>query len=272
MVSRALKEIPNKQIQLKFGPVREYCLKNGIILDGEFYSQELTFQEITSFVMTEDLESSKTVKKNGGPVALPSHLKFYVFDSLINCNDCFYERLNHAETICKKFPDLLEYVAHRKCLGVAEVEQCFDEAVKQDIEGLILRDPHGRYKYGRGTLKEALIFKVKPFITFDAKVTGVVQSTEVREGVEKKVNELGRSVTSKKKDDRVLIEKASAFWVQYKGKDLKVTLAMTDPEKEEVWKNRLKYVGKTIEYKGMLVGAKDVPRHPTMLRFREDKD
>jgi len=26
-----------------------------------------------------------------------------------------------------------------------------------------------------------------------------------------------------------------------------------------------------IEYKGMLVGAKDVPRHPVMIRFREDK-
>jgi len=43
-------------------------------------------------------------------------------------------------------------------------------------------------------------------------------------------------------------------------------------KKEEVWKNKEKYIGRIIEYKGMLVGAKDVPRHPTFVRFREDKD
>lgn len=161
----------------------------------------------------------------------------------------------------------------------------------------MLRDPKGKYKFGRGTIKEGLIYKVKPFETFDAKITGVVQSTEVNPNAEKKINELGRSVTSKKKNDRVLIKKASAFWVNYpinceacngqgtnpmechecKGtglipKPLKVTLAMTDKEKEEVWNNKESYIGKWIEYKGMLIGSKDVPRHPVMLRFREDKD
>ena len=88
----------------------------------------------------------------------------------------------------------------------------------------------------------------------------------------KTINELGRSVTSKRQGDRVLIEKASAFKVLYEGKELKVTLAMTDEEKEEVWKNQKKYIGRWIEYKGMLVGAKDVPRHPVFVRYRSDKD
>jgi len=46
---------------------------------------------------------------------------------------------------------------------------------------------------------------------------------------------------------------------------------MTDEEKEEVWKNRCQYIGVMIEYKGMLVGSKDLPRHPVFLRFRGDK-
>ena len=41
---------------------------------------------------------------------------------------------------------------------------------------------------------------------------------------------------------------------------------------EEIWKNRESYLGRWIEYRGMLVGAKDLPRHPTMTRFRNDKD
>jgi ATP-dependent DNA ligase len=152
-----------------------------------------------------------------------------------------------------------------------EVQYRFEKALEGKVEGLILRSGKGQYKCGRGTLREGIIFKVKPFITFDAKITGVVQSTEVREGAEKKINELGRSVTSKKKDDRIAIEKASAFSVDYKGKELKVVLAMTDPEKEAVWANKEDYIGKWIEYKGMLIGAKDLPRHPIMLRFRKDK-
>ena len=166
----------------------------------------------------------------------------------------------------------MKLVRHIKVDSAKRVEEVFQIELDNGYEGLILRDPNANYKFGRGTLKEGIIYKVKPFVTFDAQIIGVVQSTEVREGAEKKTNELGRSVTSKKKDDRVLIEKASAFNVLYEGKELKVTLAMDDSEKEEVWKNRQFYIGEIIEYKGMLVGSKDVPRHPIFLRFRTDKD
>jgi DNA ligase-1 len=166
----------------------------------------------------------------------------------------------------------LKIVKQNLLLAPEAVNTYYEEALNWGCDGLILRDPNGKYKFGRGTVKEGLIYKMKPFQTFDAKIIDVIQATEVREGAEKKINELGRSVTSKKKDDRVLIEKASAFVVLYEGKELKVTIAMTDEEKTEVWKNKEKYIGKCIEYKGMLVGAKELPRHPVFLRFREDKE
>jgi len=115
---------------------------------------------------------------------------------------------------------------------------------------------------------------MKPFQTFDAKIIDVIQGTEVRKGAKKKINELGNSVTSKKKDDRILINRACDFVVMYEGKELKVSIAMTNEEKEEVWKNRDNYIGKWIEYKGMKVGMKEdgLPRHPVFIRFRIDKD
>jgi DNA ligase-1 len=234
-----------------------------MILDGEIYSPKLNFQEITHFVMTQDLRDEQ----------LPEHLKFYIFDCL-PLERVFYifkERLGFALIVSKKFPDLIEWVAQKLFYKENEIETYFEEVLKEGYEGLILRDPNGRYKFGRGTVKEGIIFKVKPFVTFDAKITGVVQSTEVNEDAEKKTNELGRSVTSKKKDDRHTILKASAFWVEYDGKPLKVVLAMTDEEKVAVWADKEAYIGKTIEYKGMVIGSKDVPRHPVMIRFREDK-
>ena len=265
ILSRSLKQIQNKQLREKLEPIRKYSEETDCILDGEIYSPKLSFQAITHFVMTQDLEDE----------IIPDHLKFYCFDYLdpdgLGNNTVFQFRLSIVFEVSSKFSDLMIPVIHVKVNDSQEVESYFDEVLKEGYEGLILRNPKSYYKFGRGTVKEGIIFKVKPFVTFDAKITGVEQSTEVNEEAEKKTNELGRSVTSKKKDDRHLIEKASAFWVDYEGKPLKVVLAMTDPEKVAVWANRASLIGKTIEYKGMLVGSKDVPRHPVMIRYREDK-
>jgi DNA ligase-1 len=263
ILSRSLKQIQNKQFREKFEPLRKYSEDNNLILDGEIYSPALSFQEITHFVMTQDLKDEP----------LPNHLRFDCFDCIQddNFDQRFQVRQVYTESLEKYFPELVISVPHIFVSSPEAVTKFFEDVLKLGYEGLILRDPGGRYKFGRGTIKEGLIYKVKPFVTFDAKITGVEQSTEVNEDAEKKTNELGRSVTSKKKDDRHLIEKASAFWVDYEGKPLKVVLAMTDPEKVAVWANRASLIGKTIEYKGMLVGSKDVPRHPVMIRYREDK-
>lgn len=304
ILSRSLKQIQNKQLREKFEPIRKYSEENDLILDGEIYSQELTFQEITSFVMTQDFEDKKSIKKFGKVMEIPDHLKYYCFDCLdkfTGVNNPFKKRITACYAVQENITDVMEVVKHISIISDEFVTNLFENALEDGYEGLILRDPNGLYKFGRGTLKEGIIYKVKPYKTFDAVITGVVQSTIVDPNAEKKTNELGRSVTSKKKDDRILIEKASAFNVDYKrgcldcdgegancnGEhgdctsckgtgiltySLKVVLAMTDEEKEEMWKNRESYIGRWIQYKGMLVGAKDVPRHPVMERFREDKD
>ena len=274
ILSRSLKQIQNKQLREKFEPIRAWTEKTGNVIDGEIYDPKMTFQEITSFVMTEDLTDPKTIKKNGCILEIPETLNYYAFDFLYGeqTHHSFYERLTAlADVIIEIKSPYIHPVLHKKVNTKEEVEQTFEWALNNDYEGLILRNPNSPYKCGRFTIKEGGAFKIKPFVTFDAKITGVEQSTEVNEDAEKKTNELGRSVTSKKKDDRHLIEKASAFWVEYEGKPLKVVLAMTDPEKVAVWANRASLIGKTIEYKGMLVGSKDVPRHPVMIRYREDK-
>ena len=274
ILSRSLKQIQNKQLREKFEPIRAWTEKTGNVIDGEIYDPKMTFQEITSFVMTEDLTDPKTIKKNGCILEIPETLNYYAFDFLYGeqTHHSFYERLTAlADVIIEIKSPYIHPVLHKKVNTKEEVEQTFEWALNNNYEGLILRNPNSPYKCGRFTIKEGGAFKIKPFVTFDAKITGVEQSTEVNEDAEKKTNELGRSVTSKKKDDRHLIEKASAFWVDYEGKPLKVVLSMTDPEKVAVWANRASLIGKTIEYKGMLVGSKDVPRHPVMIRYREDK-
>jgi len=273
MLSKSLKPIVNKQLRKKFAPLIEQAKIHGCIFDGEIYSPKLTFQEITRYVMTQDFEDPKSIKKHGEILTIPDHLKYYAFDCIQNddLTQTFYNRILGTESLLHGFNNLVEVIEQVEVNSKEEVEALFEKALSAGYEGLILKDPNGKYKCGRGTIKEGLIYKVKPFVTFDAEILGVVQATEVDPNAEKKTNELGRSVTSKKKGDRILIDKASAFEVEYEGKRLKVTLAMTDEEKGAVWAKRSTYIGKIIEYKGMLIGSKDVPRHPVMIRFREDK-
>ena len=281
ILTRSLKSLPNKQLREKFEPIRKWTEETGNILDGECYSDKLNFQQIISFCMTDDFTDKKSIKKFGKVMEIPESLRFYCFDSLKNEEDkrVFIKRIEDIYTLTSptknpKIYDVATSVDQYEVNTREELENFFEQSLKDGYEGLILKNPNGEYKYGRTTLKENLMYKLKPFETFDGKIKGVVQSTEVDPNAEKKINELGRSVTSKKKDDRITIQKASAFYVDYEGKELKVVLAMTDEEKEEVWKNRDSYIGKWVEYKAMKIGMKEdgLPRHPVMIRYREDKN
>lgn len=273
ILSRSLKQIQNRQLREKFEQIRKYSEEKDLILDGEIYSPNLTFQEITSFVMTQDFEDKESIKKFGKVMKIPEHLKFYCFDCIENddFDKPFNKRLERVFLLCKFFENEMMYVSHRLIVSKEIIEEEFENQLKNGYEGLILRNPKGKYKCGRGTIKEGLIYKIKPFLDFDGKIIDVIQATKVDDNAEKSINELGYSKTSRKKNDRILIEKAAAFLVLYEGKELKVTIAMTDEEKKDIWKNRDSYIGRWITYKGMLIGAKNVIRHPVFIRFREDK-
>lgn len=264
MYSRSLKQFPNIQLRSRFESLAKLTKEENIILDGELLAKSLTFNELSG--LTRQLNKE-----------LPPDLYFYCFD-LINDKN-YDETFEYRILNLIRFQDILEKeskyikIIPQKIINKSEeINSLYEEAMEWGCDGLILRAPEGRYKLGRATVKEALAYKLKPFQTFDSTIIDIIQATEVLETAEKKINELGRSVTSKKIRDRVLIDKASAFAVMYEGKELKVTIAATDEEKEEIWKNRKSYIGRWIEYKGMLVGAKDLPRHPTTLRLRPDKD
>jgi len=292
LLSRSLKLIPNKQVRNKFNFLKEYCIKNNIILDGELYCKEIPFQMIISCVMTDDYNSKNSIKAWSelckehscfvSRLEALEYLKFYCFDCITNnnINDVFSNRItnyiNHKNIINSNY---FVAVEQWSLFSSCEVEKLFENAINNGYEGLILKNSDGRYKTGRTTVKENLGYKCKLFVTIDGKIIDVIQCTEVNDNTEKKINELGRSVTSKKQDDRHLIESASAFVVEYKGKDYKINLKMNDKEKEYVWKNKHEFIGKWVEYKCMELGMKTdgLPRHGKTnqdfetIRMRDDK-
>jgi len=236
--------------------------------------------------MTEDCFSKTAVKKwadlcdehdfSCSRQEVLDRLKFYCFDVLVNGeeNKPFDWRYTDAAKACNNFPELAIHLSHIKVNNAKEVESYFENVINQGYEGLILRNPQGKYKFGRCTVKENNAFKLKPWVTVDAQIIGFVQATKVNEDAEKTTNELGYSRTSKKIEDRHLIEKAQAFVVKYEDKEVSVPIAMTDEQKEYIWKHQSEYLGKWIEYKFMTVGMKKdgLPRIPKFIRMRSDKD
>jgi len=284
MLSRSLKPIVNKQLREKFAPLIQYSEEKNLLLDGELYCDEIPFSLISSMVMTIDYNDKKATKKweekceehnvSVSREEALEYIKFYCFDTVKDDNftEKFIDRSVRIANVKADNTFLIENVLHVVCKDMNALKRFYEMALNDGKEGLILRDPHAKYKFGRGTLNEGIIYKLKPYETFDAKILEVIQATRVDPNAEKKINELGNSVTSKKKGDRIPIEMASAFKVAYGDTFVHPVIALTEDKKKEIWKNREQYIGKTIEYKGLLVGAKEVPRHPVVVRFREDKD
>jgi len=275
MLSRQWKPILNKQLNERFQPLKDITKNKNYILDGELYSHEIDFGEIMHYCRTEDLKDEP----------LPDNINFYMFDMLIDMKNnrraedrnkdliSFFHDLVDKSIVFDNYDFSHVYILTQLMVSTPEdAKKMFEEAVNEGFEGLILKDPDSQYKYGRITIASGDGYKFKPYQTWDARIIDVEQATEADPKAEKTITEKGYSRTSRKKGDRIPIEKASAFRVMYEDKELKVSIAATDEEKEKIWKEKDSYIGKYIEYKGMLVGAKDLPRHPVFVRMRPDKD
>jgi DNA ligase-1 len=280
MLSRSLKQIPNKQLQEKFEYLKQYSKLNNVILDGELYSHNLTFQQITSLVMTQDFEDEETIKKLkkrddlyltqffNTRFEFYNPLQFHCFDILFTENILDFSARVGQYTRMQEGTDFIA-VKQKTLNNTYELDAEFQEALRLNYEGLILRNPNKLYKFGRSTEKEQGLLKFKEFKTYDAIIRDITR--EQKSIAEQERDELGNSKRSHKKEFMIDTDKASAFEVIINSFPCKVSLAMTDDEKKEVWLNKEKYIGKWIEFKGMEVGAKNVPRHPVFVRFRDDK-
>jgi DNA ligase-1 len=179
--------------------------------------------------------------------------------------DTRYEIVNQL----RKFP-IAVVVEQNKVNSKEEVEQLFEKALTNGFEGLILKNPSTWYKFGRATVNEGAMYKVKPYRTFDAKIIDIEERMENTS--ESFTNELGKSQKHNNKEAMIPTGIAGSIIVEYNGETQKVALTGEESFRKQLWAAKSHYIGKWIEYKGMLIGSKDRVRHPTFVRFREDKN
>lgn len=251
VLSTSNKLLPNVNLQDKFRTAEH--------LDGEFIvgdpcDTKRSLNRTTSVVMAD-----------GKPI---DQLKFYAFDHVKNTDWRFIDRIELLQET--KHPGVIiirhELVQNEKELLAKEVEY-----LSRGYEGLITRDPHAPYKYGKSTAKQAWMGKMKRFKDDEAEVIGFTE--EERNNNVATISETGRTKRSSAKAGKVGKDALGSVLVRNaQGAVFGIGTGFSAIERAEIWANQGKYLGRLIKYKFFEAGSDGTPVLPVYIGWRDRRD
>lgn len=264
VLSRSLKPIPNAWVQQLFGRKE----LNG--LDGELIVGSSTAPDVFNAT------SSGVMSRTGTP-----DVRFFVFDSVLAPDNPFNERFQAVRMQVAKYTERTNtrvwLVDHTICYDVSDVEQQEIFVLSEGYEGLMIRALHGPYKFGRSSLKEGYLLKLKRFEDGEAKILGMTEL--MHNANEVQVNALGENERSHKKAGMVGKGLMGSLLVEdlKTGVQFEIGTGFTATQRGwfwNYWKSGAGGVlkGTIIKYKFQAVGVKDKPRFPVYLGIRDRKD
>lgn len=256
LLSRKLKPIPNKHVQ-------ELARVLPLGIDGELVVGNLTdhdvFRKTTSGVMSHEGEPD---------------VCFYAFDTWIHFDRPFCDRLKKVEDDVAWLNalgyDWVKVVPHQQISSVEGLVDMEEHYLAEGFEGLMARSFDGPYKYGRSTLREGHLLKVKRFEDSEAIVLGAIELLH-NENTQTRDN-LGGATRSNHKAGM----KAGGTLGALQVKDLTTGVVFNigsgfdAKTRDALWQN--KPVGKIVNYRFFPTGSKDKPRFPVFHGFRDPDD
>lgn len=248
--SRTLKLIPNKKVQELFGSYEHY---DGELIVGPPTAHDV-YRQTTSGVMSQDKEPD---------------VKLFAFDHIQRPSEPFHRRIAQLANP-NNFTDLV-IVEQRAVLNEDDLLSYESELLTLGYEGVMLRRLDASYKFGRSTMREGSLIKVKRFEDAEAQIIGFVE--QMHNGNVATRDELGRTKRSSHKANKTGKGTLGALIVRNTaGVEFEIGTGFDDALRHEIWDNRDKYLGKFVKYKFFPVGVKDKPRHPVFLGFRDPMD
>lgn len=252
-VTRKFKPIPNTHIR----ELLEKHLPDGV--DGEIMIDG-TFNDIQSKVMSFE-----------GKPDFTFYVFDYVKDSLIKP---YRDRmLDMTSAILNTtLPFSIRLLSPTQINSIEELLHFESKCLADGFEGVMIRNPNGKYKCGRSTLKEQILLKLKRFCDAEAVVVGFEEKLHNENAIQK--DEFGLAKRSSKKEGLVPTNTLGSLLV----KDIKTKVEFSigsgfdDCLRKEIWQNRDKYHNTIVKYKYQSIGIKDAPRFPVFLGFRSKLD
>lgn len=258
-MTRSMKELPNRYIQSIFA--------SGIYdgLDGEIIVGPPNAPDVYRTT------NSAVMSKAGEP-----DFTYHVFDRWDLQYITFDTRHKNLEVLCcppKAFVlhkvELVPQVKVHDLAGLLEVESHWLEA---GYEGVMGRSIDGVYKYGRATMKEGTLWKLKRMSTSEAAVLEVVELQHNLNAAS--TNELGYTERSSAKEGKVGAGTMGALLVRdiNSGVEFSIGTGFTDEDRQWFWNCKGATEGLIISYNHFSIGNYDKPRFPSYKGLRDSRD
>ena len=208
-------------------------LPKGTILDGELYSDSLTFQEIVGIVKRETLKAGDDEKMK--------KIYLYVYDTVQDGTN--EERNAWIKNLFDKHKfATLKMLPTDVANNLEDIKRLHAEYVADGYEGLILRNKAGLYKVGHRSVD---LQKYKEFMDDEYKIVGFKEGDGV--------------------------EKGCVIWVceTKKGQTFSVRPRGTHEERAEAFKKAASQVGKKLTVRFQELTDDGLPRFPVGLVIRD---
>lgn len=248
-MSRSMKPIPNEFVQ------KELKGLNG--LDGELMLKG-DYNAVQSGIM----------KRTGEP-----DFKLMCFDFFDHEDDIGYAfRIRHMVDEEADWHDRIELLLPTKVNNEEQLLELLEQHLAEGYEGTMIRDPEGRYKHGRSTVKEGILLKLKKF--HDDEGTIVAVTEKMTNGNDLEEDELGYAKRSSCKENLIPANTAGSLIMEWNGKNFRVGFGpgWTDAKKQELWDNRASYLGELGKFSYQELSKDGVPRFGKFLGLRHKDD
>ena len=192
---------------------------------------------------------------------------FYAFD--VVTAELFVDRLNALKR--KELPSNTIVLKQVLITSSVDLEAFRTDVVAMGYEGVMIRLPGGKYKYGRSSVKEQILLKMKLFKDEEFIIVGY--ECKYHNSNEAKINELGRTARSTSKDGMVALDTLGVLYLKTKdGKEFGCGSGFDDKTRDELWAVRDSLKGKLATIKYFDVGGYDVPRFGVFKGIRDRID
>lgn len=243
--SRNDKLIPNRYIQSVLRELSPYLIN----MDGELLVRGAKdFNEVDSAVMSQGSRPD---------------FCYHCFDNFAYPADSFSNRLRRVSrnlaVVPEVFRNRVSYVSHDLITNYKDLVRAFEFSLYKGYEGLILRDPFAPYKYGRSTLKQNWMLKMKAVLDMEGTIVGF--------------NELMRNedTDTKRQENMVPDNSLGSFIVDFGGPStVDVGSGFTMQQRIQYWRDGNTLLGKRITFKYQEMSKYGIPRFPVFKGFRND--
>jgi DNA ligase-1 len=247
-LSRSLKLIPNKHVRETMSRLPIESLDGELMVDGDFNSVQ-----------------SAIMQQSGKP-----NFYFNVFDH-VSLAMGFYERHKHAANVVKLVNSpILRMVPHVIMNDAKALREYWDTCIEQGYEGAMVRSITGPYKFGRSTLKQGYLIKLKKWHDADGVIRQIKEGqTNLNEAFIGELGQTKRSSDSANKEPNGLMG-SMEVWCDELNTTVEVGTGFDQQQRMLIFRNKDKYIGKKITFKYQELTKYGHPRFPVFKGFRRD--